>query len=113
MPIMTAVGHWMGITAILCREAKKDGIASALTYAITSAAIFDGFISCWDEKFRIKTTLSITVIGEHLESVWNSLLQTQPFPEYTSGHSVISGNASTVLTKVFGEGFAFKDNTEM
>ena len=110
---MTPVGHWMGITAILCREAKKDGISTAFTFAITSAAIFDGFISCWDEKFRSKTTRPITVIREQLESEWNSLLQTPPFPEYTSGHSVISAAASTVLTRIFGEGFAFKDNTEM
>jgi hypothetical protein len=110
---MTPVGHWMGITSILCKEAKKDGISTARAFAITSAAIFDGFISCWDEKFRSKTLRPITVIREQLESEWNSLLQTPPFPEYTSGHSVISAAAATVLTRIFGEGFAFKDSSEM
>jgi membrane-associated phospholipid phosphatase len=41
------------------------------------------------------------------------LLQTPPFPEYTSGHSVISTSAAIVLTKLFGENFHFKDITEI
>jgi hypothetical protein len=110
---ITPVGHWMGITRILCLQAKKDDLATAEAYALTSSAIFDGFISCWDEKFRSKTVRPITVIREHISPEWNSLLQTPPFPEYTSGHSVISAAASTVLTKVFGEGFAFHDSSEM
>jgi len=40
-------------------------------------------------------------------------LQTPPFPEYTSGHSVISGSAAVTLTKLFGENFSFTDSTEI
>jgi hypothetical protein len=110
---ITPVGHWMGITRILCVQAKKDDLATAEAYALTSSAIFDGFISCWDEKFRSQTVRPITVIREHISPEWNSLLQTPPFPEYTSGHSVISAAASTVLTRIFGEGFAFHDSSEL
>ena len=39
-------------------------------------------------------------------------LQTPPFPEYTSGHSVIS-KASAVLTKIYGDNFSFDDTTEV
>jgi hypothetical protein len=39
-------------------------------------------------------------------------LQTPPFPEYTSGHSVISSSIAGVLTKIFGEQFAFTDSYE-
>ena len=41
------------------------------------------------------------------------ILQTPPFPEYTSGHSVVSGAASVILTSIFGEDFAFDDDTEV
>ena len=109
----TPVGHWMGIIAILCNTAKKDEISTAQAYAIASAAIFDGFISCWDEKFRSITARPVTVIRKNIESEWSPLLQTPPFPEYTSGHSVISGAASTVLVHQFGTGFAFHDTTEL
>ncbi len=109
----TPVGHWMGIIEILCNSANKDAITTAKSYAIASAAIFDGFISCWDEKFRSITARPVTVIRKNIESEWSPLLQTPPFPEYTSGHSVISGAASTVLIHQFGTGFAFHDTTEL
>nr|HMQ63325.1 phosphatase PAP2 family protein [Flavilitoribacter sp.] len=35
-----------------------------------------------------------------------------PFPEYTSGHSVISRAAATALTSIFGDNFAYHDNVE-
>lgn len=109
----TPVGHWMGITSILCTQQKVDPITSARIYAITASAIFDGFISCWEEKFRSSTVRPITVIQEQLEEDWESFLQTPPFPEYTSGHSVISSAAATVLTRYLGENIAFTDTTEM
>ena len=109
----TPVGHWMGIIEILCNTARKDAISTAQVYAISSAAIFDGFISCWDEKFRSVTARPVTVIRKNIESEWSPLLQTPPFPEYTSGHSVISGATSTVLIHQFGTRFAFHDTTEL
>jgi hypothetical protein len=109
----TPVGHWMGIVAILSGTDNKDEILTARAYALSSSAVFDAFISCWDEKFRSKTIRPISVIRETLESEWNALLQTPPFPEYTSGHSVISASAATVLTKQFGENRAFHDTTEL
>ena len=36
-----------------------------------------------------------------------------PFPEYTSGHSVISRASAVVLTALYGDNFAFEDTTEV
>jgi hypothetical protein len=109
----TPVGHWMGITSILCKQyAKGNALLTARTFALTSAAIFDGFISCWEEKYRSRTVRPVTVIREWIDPLWDPLLQTPPFPEYTSGHSVISGAASTVLDKIFGA-VPFLDTTEV
>ena len=41
------------------------------------------------------------------------MLQTPPFPEYPSGHSVISTSAQVILTSLFGDNFAFVDSTEV
>lgn len=109
----TPGGHWMGIIAILCGQAKSGDVQKARTYALASCAIFDAFISCWDEKYRSKMVRPITVIRETIEPEWNSFLQTPPFPEYTSGHSVITAAASTVLTHMIGDNTAFTDTTEM
>jgi hypothetical protein len=108
----TPVGHWMGIVAILTGSKVSDKIATARVYALSACAIFDAFISCWDEKYRSKTVRPITVIREIMEPEWNALLQTPPFPEYTSGHSVISAAAASVLTNVYGKNYAFRDTTE-
>lgn len=109
----TPVGHWMGITEILTNKANKNEISTAMIYALVSSAIFDGFIACWDEKYRSRTARPVTVIRSHIESEWNPLLQTPPFPEYPSGHSVISGAAATLLINEFGTNFAFHDTTEL
>jgi hypothetical protein len=109
----TPVGHWMGITGILCKQyASEDLLKTAKAYALTSSAIFDGFISCWDEKYNSRTVRPITVIREWFDPVWESKLQTPPFPEYTSGHSVISAAAAMVLDAMFGDK-PFLDTTEL
>lgn len=109
----TPGGHWMGIISILCKQTNADDIKTARVYALTSAAIFDGFISCWEEKYRSIMVRPITVIRENIEPTWTSFLQTPPFPEYTSGHSVITSAAATVLTHLFGDAVSFHDTTEM
>nr|WP_237332426.1 vanadium-dependent haloperoxidase [Zobellia amurskyensis] len=73
----------------------------------------DAFISCWDEKYRSNLIRPETLINQHIDDSWKPVLQTPPFPEYTSGHSVVSGAASVALTDVFGENFAFDDDTEV
>jgi len=54
-----------------------------------------------------------TLINQTLDPDWLPILQTPPFPEYTSGHSVVSGAASVILTEIFGDDFYFEDDTEL
>ena len=53
-----------------------------------------------------------TVINEYIDEDWIPFLQTPPFPEYTSGHSVISRAAAVILTNILGENFQFLDTSE-
>jgi hypothetical protein len=110
---ITPGGHWMGIVGIATEKADYDLLQSADAYARTAIALADGFISSWDEKFRSNLIRPETVINAHLDESWQPLLQTPPFPEYTSGHSVISNAAAAVLTDLFGDRFAFNDTTEV
>ena len=109
----TPVGHWMGIQSIICLQQKANELLTAKSYALVSASIFDAFISCWDEKYRSQTIRPITVIRENIDPNWTSVLQTPPFPEYTSGHSVVSAAAAVVLEDIFGQNIAFHDTTEL
>jgi len=106
-------GHWINITAVASRKAKLNFVQSAEAYALVSLALADGFISCWDEKYRSVLIRPESYINQYMDENWVPLLQTPPFPEYTSGHSVISNSASTVLTDLLGENFAFTDSTEI
>lgn len=106
-------GHWINITRISCTSAGKDFFETAEAYATVALALADGFIVCWDEKYRSKLVRPETYINQFIDENWLPLLQTPPFPEHTSGHSVISGAASVALTKLLGENFSFVDSTEL
>lgn len=109
---ITPGGHWMGITKIACKKAKADFAKTVYANTVTSIGLFDSFISCWDEKYRSNVVRPETVINQNLDENWRPLLQTPPFPEYTSGHSVASTCSATLLTHVFGDQFSYTDDTE-
>ena len=106
-------GHWISIAAILCRQQNADIMKSSAVYAFLSIAMFDAFISCWDEKYRSNLIRPETYINSYIDESWRPLLQTPPFPEYPSGHSVVSAASARVLTRLFGENVSFVDNSEL
>ncbi|HEX7014267.1 MAG TPA: vanadium-dependent haloperoxidase [Cyclobacteriaceae bacterium] len=106
-------GHWIAITELACKKTNKSVAESAEAYAMTSMALMDAFVSCWDEKYRSVLIRPETYINQYIDENWTPLLQTPPFPEYTSGHSMVSNAASVVLTKLFGDNFSFTDSTEV
>jgi hypothetical protein len=110
---ITPGGHWMSIARQVALKSKADFVKTTQTYALTSLALFEGFISCWDEKYRSNVIRPESIINEYIDESWAPLLQTPPFPEYTSGHSVISTAASEVLTSMYGANYAFADSTEV
>lgn len=104
-------GHWMNIVGIASENNKSDFNTTVSTYALASIALFDGFISCWETKFKTNYVRPETVIKRHLNPDWRPYIQTPPFPEYTSGHAVISAATAEVLTNVFGDNVAFRDTS--
>jgi hypothetical protein len=110
---ITPGAHWIGICKIASKQTKSDFDKTVYAYTKTSIAIADAFISCWDEKYRSNLIRPETLINKHIDLEWAPILQTPPFPEYTSGHSVVSGASSEVLTAIFGNNFEFDDTTEL
>lgn len=106
-------GHWMNITRVACSMVKADALKASEAYARVAISLADAFISCWEEKYRSKLIRPETYINQYIDENWVPLLQTPPFPEYTSGHSVISNSAAVTLTQVIGDNFAFTDSTEV
>ncbi|MEZ7496910.1 vanadium-dependent haloperoxidase [Leeuwenhoekiella aequorea] len=110
---ITPGGHWIGIVKIATQKTNSNLMETVHAYTKTSIALFDGFISCWDEKYRSNLIRPETLINQYIDDSWAPVLQTPPFPEYSSGHSVVSGAAAEVLTQIYGDDFSFEDDTEV
>ena len=106
-------GHWMNIVGIAADKAQVNFDATVYAYAKSSIALYDGFISCWEEKFRSNVIRPETVINKYIDAEWRPYIQTPPFPSYTSGHSVISGSVAEVMTQIFGDNFSYTDTSEI
>jgi len=106
-------GHWVKIAGQACRQKNIPLIKTAQVYALTTIAIYEAFIACWDEKYKTNLIRPVTVINNHIDADWKPLIQTPPFPEFTSGHSVTSNAAAAVLTSLLGDNFSFTDETEI
>jgi hypothetical protein len=106
-------GHWMNIVGIAAKEANADFATTVAAYTETSIALFDGFISCWDEKFRSNYVRPETVINKYFTADWSPYIQTPPFPSYVSGHATISAAAAEVMTSWFGDRLSFVDTSSL
>lgn len=105
-------GHWMSIGCLAAKKANLDFDHAIAVETYLGCSLMDAFISCWDEKYRSNRIRPETYIVRYIDNKWIPLLQTPPFPEYTSGHSVISTTAAVVLSYLLGDNFSFTDDSE-
>jgi hypothetical protein len=110
---LTPGGHWMSIATIAIKDKKLNMMQAAETYVLVSTSLADGFISCWDAKYKYVHIRPETYIEKYIDQDWDPVIQTPPFPEFPSGHSVISAAAATALTHLFGDNYAFSDSTQL
>jgi PAP2 superfamily len=106
-------GHWMNIVGIGSQKAGADFSTTVAAYAETSIALFDAFISCWDEKYRSNYVRPETIINSLVDVEWRPYIQTPPFPSHTSGHATISAAAAETMTYWFGDKISFTDTSSL
>jgi hypothetical protein len=106
-------GHWMHITGLVTKQAQLDFDHAVMVTTLEGVTLMDAFISCWEEKFSSNRIRPETYINRYMDVKWQPVLQTPPFPEYTSGHAVISNASAELLTYLLGDNFAYTDNTEI
>ncbi|QMU30709.1 vanadium-dependent haloperoxidase [Adhaeribacter radiodurans] len=110
---LTPGGHWITITSNVCKAKELNPMEQAEAFVLVTASLADGFISCWDAKYKYVHIRPETYIEKYIDPEWDPILQTPPFPEFPSGHSVISAAAATALTNLFGDNYAFTDSTQL
>lgn len=103
-------GHWMLIATQFAEQENLTLDRAAEMYTLLSMSIADAFISAWDTKYKVNLVRPVTYINRNLRRNWAPYIESPPFPEYPSGHSVGSGAAQEVLTTMFGQ-VAFTDRT--
>jgi PAP2 superfamily len=106
-------GHWVHIACAVAEKENYDAIKTASLISKTAIALFDALISCWEAKYYYNYVRPETFINKYIDKDWQPLIQTPPFPEYPSGHSVVSSAAATVLTQTAGDNYAFTDSAEV
>jgi PAP2 superfamily protein len=103
-------GHWM-LTVAQVARARALGLADTLeAYARLGVALHDAFLNCWTWKYRMNLLRPSTYVRRYIDPEWATFVNSPQFPEYTSGHSVASRAASTVLTDLLGT-FAYTDDS--
>lgn len=107
----TPPGHWISIAMQILERDGNDIETCVDVLARLGMALADAFIGCWNSKFEYDLLRPVTYIRRLMDPKWETLLNTPPFPEYPSGHSTQSAAAAAVLTRLFGENFAFMDAT--
>lgn len=106
-------GHWLNIVSQICKQQNLPITKATKAFTYSALAMYDGVIDCWRLKYQTKIIRPISFIQKHMHADWKPLIQTPPFPEFTSGHSVVSAAAAEVLSHEFGSNFSFVDSTEI
>lgn len=107
----TPPGHWLSIAMQVLDETDAGLDKRVETLARLGVGLADAFIGCWYDKFVYDLVRPVTYIRRRIDPDWQTMLASPPFPEYPSGHSTQSGAAAEILTRLFGEEFAFEDAT--
>jgi len=107
----TPAGHSLSIAAQALRTVDGSLDLAAETFARVGIGESDAFIGCWATKYHYNLLRPVEYIRALIDPAWEPVLETPPFPAYTSGHSNDVGASSTILTALFGDGFAITDRT--
>jgi membrane-associated phospholipid phosphatase len=108
----TPVGHWLSIASQMISERHLDADAAARLVLATAVAQADAFIAAWGYKYQYNLLRPRTYIRRVIDSTWEPLIPTPPFPEHPAGHSTQSSAAASAITALIGAS-AFTDSTSI
>ncbi len=110
-------GQWNQIAQEVALDKGNTLEENAELFAVLNTGLADAGIAAWDSKYVYEQIRPITAIQEAdkdnnpntiADPDWEPLLDTPPFPDYLSGHSVFGGAASAILARFFGDNTSFE-----
>jgi hypothetical protein len=108
----TPGGHTIHILVNALEKEKASLEKFAYAYAKTSIALNDAFVCCWAVKYATSCIRPFNYIRDNIDKRFKPAFLTPAFPEYTSGHSTQWGASAEVLSDIFGNEYAFVDQTD-
>ena len=105
------VAQWNRAVRAIADAQQLDIGDSARLFALANLAAADSAITCWESKFHFNFWRPITAIREGDndgnsrtvgDAGWNSLFNTPPYPDYSSGANNLTGAFTTILELFFG-----------
>jgi enediyne biosynthesis protein E4 len=110
---VTPGGHWLKIAAQTMQAAQYNDEQAARVFTLASIAEYEAFKSCWATKYKYNTVRPETYIHRFMDKNFRPLIETPPFPEYPSGHSMVSSAMATVLTQFIPIKNGFTDSSQV
>lgn len=107
---VTPPGHSLSMLENILSVYDHNLEVAALAYAKLGIGLSDAFLACWKTKYIYCLVRPVSYIQTYIDSTWQTVVSTPPFPEYPSGHSSQSGAMAVILTDVFGPNFVFVDS---
>jgi hypothetical protein len=104
-------GHSYNLATITVKKAQPDLFKAAETYARVGLSVADAFINCWRCKYTYFSERPAAYIAKYIDARYIMFWPEPPFPAFMSGHATQAAAAATVLTDLYGNNFAFIDNT--
>ena len=107
----TPPGQWNQIAQIVARQRGTTLAENARLFALLNLALADVGIVSWDCKYKFNYWRPVQAVRDTRvtndpatsgDPNWLPLIESPPFPAYTSGHSSFSGTAARVLADFFG-----------
>ena len=92
----TAPGYWDLVTANYIQRYGLDERAAAHAFALTTTAMMDAFIGCWEAKYHYWF-----IRPPQADPLITVVFPLPNHPSYPSGHSCASAAAATVLSYLF------------
>ncbi len=109
----TPPGHSISIASQILKNENADLAFSAEVLSKVGLSVHDAFVSCWKCKYVYNLLRPVTYIKKFIDPNFTTILSTPPFPEHTSGHSVQTASAVSVLEHYFGYNYSFTDYTHV
>ncbi len=108
---ITPAGHGFSIANIALKKDNAKLDKAAEIYIKLGLALNDAYVACWKSKYNYNLMAPVTYIRQAIAPSWSPFVYTQPVPSYTSDNATSAGASAEILTSVFGENYAFTDNT--